>query len=370
MASMTTEYSLELDTLEDDVPYNSSDYVTGMVTPLYISLIFIIHTPLWILTVFGNSLVVLAVFRERNLRQPTYALIATLAVTDLIFPLFGYPPSIYAVIVENRYTCSIGTRKYFFVLTYTCAAASFFHIIAITFERYIGVLKPLRYHDIVTMKRIVLLEVFIWLMSLLIGASAVLKPTGTDTMRPDCKEAGSSPTFSFVSFILLTLGFLVITLIYLHIYRIARGHWQDMEAEREKSFALGNKKSLRSDSQSSNDARQFKATKTIGIIIVLFVICWLPTATRYFFEGIGVSVLINWTTWIVVKRSSETFWLLNGAINPLVYARRNLRFRNAFKDIIKCLVKRCTCSTESKSRECYMSSSKTRPSLSSNITLA
>lgn len=366
MATTATEYVMELD---GPVSHNASEYITGMVTPLYITIILIIHGPLWILNVGGNSLVVLAVYRERNLRRPTYALIAALATADIVFALFAYPPSIYAVIVENRYTCAVGTRKYFFVLTYVCATASFFHIMAITFERYIGISKPLRYHEIVTMRRIVYLEAFIWTTSLLIGASAVFKESDNDPMRPDCKRSTTSSPFSLVSFLLLSVGFLVITLVYLHIYRIARRHWRDMQAERKKALALGNKKTQNFDSQTSSDDTQFKATKTIGIIIVFFVICWLPTATRYFFEGIGASVYVSWTTWILVKRISETFWLLNGVINPLVYARRNSQFRHAFKDIIKCSVKRYTCKTESESRKCSMTTWKGRPSLTSNTTL-
>ncbi|XP_071501203.1 adenosine receptor A2b-like [Diadema antillarum] len=326
----------------EPMEYNATDYTTGLVTPLYLALIFTFHIPLWILNVGGNSLVIFAVWRERSLRLPTYKLVFALAVADIALPLFAYPLSIYAVVVENQYTCSNGTRSYFFFLTYICAAASFFHIMAITFERYIGVTSPLSYYKTVTHRRIVFTVAFIWVLSFCLGILSL--PIGRDDpLKPVCRSPGQSSRFTFLVVILCMIGMVVITFVYLKIYLIAKKHWKVMLIEREKAVTLSSAKKAEADENGNDDDAQLKATKTIGIIVVFFACCWLPMAARYLCEGVRDSIELSTTSWIIIKRTSETFGLLNGAINPIVYAHQNPHFRRAFKAAFKTMFTRLVC---------------------------
>ena len=351
---------------------NETDYTTGMITPLYIAVIFTVHIPLWILNVGGNSLVIISVYREHNLRQPTYLLIAALAIADIFLPLFAYPPSIYAVMVENQYTCSAGTRTYFFFLTYACAAASFFHIMAITFERYIGVTKPLHYRIIVTNRRIFGLSIVMWVMSFLLAfASLPIGRNIEDPLRPVCTLPEPSSLFSFLVFCCCIMGMVFISVVYIHIYLVARRHWTLMRNVRKKAAMLCNLKKVGRDESESedDDDADLKATKTIGIIVAFFVLCYLPMSLRYLFEGIRSSMHLSRAVWIFIKRFSETFGLLNGAINPIVYSQQNSNFRQAFKNIFKAMRSAFTYQRNSDQRKDSTAFLKARTSLSTDILL-
>ncbi|KAL3070444.1 hypothetical protein niasHT_032234 [Heterodera trifolii] len=83
--------------------------------------------------------------------------------------------------------------------------------------------------------------------------------------------------------------------------------------------------------------RERKALKTIGIVVLGFIICWLPFFVVYVLEV--SSVLKKWD--IVEKKEfqllSEFFlWLgySNSVINPLIYTMYNSDFRRCFRDLL------------------------------------
>ncbi|XP_076367320.1 octopamine receptor in mushroom bodies [Tachypleus tridentatus] len=87
-------------------------------------------------------------------------------------------------------------------------------------------------------------------------------------------------------------------------------------------------------------ARRFrsetKATKTVGVIVGGFIICWLPFFTVYL-AGAFCDQCISQLLFSVF------FWLgyCNSAINPFIYALLSKDFRSAFKRLLcRCLVKK------------------------------
>ncbi|CAK9289947.1 unnamed protein product [Gordionus sp. m RMFG-2023] len=85
--------------------------------------------------------------------------------------------------------------------------------------------------------------------------------------------------------------------------------------------------------QSNRDllSKEKKAIKTLGIILGAFLVCWTP----YFFAFI-IHPFCNYC--IPVKLFVAVTWLgyLNSALNPIIYAVYNKRFRKAFKALITC----------------------------------
>ncbi len=55
------------------------------------------------LTVFGNSLVVLAVLTDKSLKTPTHFLLLSLAIADLIVGIWVMPLSIYLVVSFEKF---------------------------------------------------------------------------------------------------------------------------------------------------------------------------------------------------------------------------------------------------------------------------
>lgn len=79
-------------------------------------------------------------------------------------------------------------------------------------------------------------------------------------------------------------------------------------------------------------ARERKATKTLGIILGAFIICWLP-----FFVSTLVSAICT-SCWFSPVLFDVFTWLgyLNSLINPVIYTVFNDDFKQAFQKLIKC----------------------------------
>lgn len=78
-------------------------------------------------------------------------------------------------------------------------------------------------------------------------------------------------------------------------------------------------------------SKERRAARTLGIIMGVFVICWLPFFLMYVIEPFCDSccfspLLVNIITWL---------GYINSALNPIIYTIFNLDFRKAFKKLLR-----------------------------------
>lgn len=77
-------------------------------------------------------------------------------------------------------------------------------------------------------------------------------------------------------------------------------------------------------------SKERRAARTLGIIMGVFVVCWLPFFLMYVVKPFCPSCcfsnrLINFITWL---------GYINSALNPIIYTIFNLDFRRAFKKLL------------------------------------
>ncbi|NXI73238.1 O52K2 protein, partial [Anseranas semipalmata] len=138
---------------------------------------------MYIVTLLGNSMVLLAVRLDKNLHEPMYYFISMLAVIDLIFSTAVVPKLLDVFWLGSREiafeACFI---QMFFIHTFTAVESGV--LLAMSFDRYVAICNPLRYTTILTSSR----TIQIGLLSLARGAAVMTPLMCLITSLPYCKN--------------------------------------------------------------------------------------------------------------------------------------------------------------------------------------
>lgn len=312
-----------------------------------------------VFAIAGNILVILSVMCNRHLRTPTNYFIINLAIADLLLGTMVLPVSATLEILDywvfGRVFCDIWAA-----LDVLCCTASIMSLCVISIDRYIGVSHPLQYPGIVTEKRALLAMLGVWVLSIVISIGPLLgwkqPPSPDDTVCLITEEPFYALFSSLGSFY---IPLVVILAMYCRVYIVAKRTTKNLEAgvmrERMNSGELTlriHKGSQVNDETSASTAgkgrahqarssltvkllkfsREKKAAKTLGVVVGMFTLCWLP-----FFVALPIG------SFNVQLRPSDVlfkviFWLgyFNSCLNPIIYPCYNREFKLAFIRILRC----------------------------------
>ena len=120
-----------------------------------------------VLVLFGNCLVVLAVFLDSKLRTVTNLFIVSLAMADLSVGLAVLPFSASLEVLDMWIFGEIWCSIWLAVDVWMCTA-SILNLCAISLDRYLAVTRPVSYPSIMTPFRAKVLLAIVWLLSFLI----------------------------------------------------------------------------------------------------------------------------------------------------------------------------------------------------------
>lgn len=138
---------------------------------------------MYIMTLLGNIMILLAVRLDKSLHEPMYYFISMLAVIDLIFSTAVVPKLLGVFWLGSREivfeACFI---QMFFIHTSTAVESGV--LLAMSFDRYIAICNPLRYSTILTSSR----TTQIGLLSLARGAAVMTPLMCLLTSLPYCKS--------------------------------------------------------------------------------------------------------------------------------------------------------------------------------------
>ncbi|KAM9496050.1 trace amine-associated receptor 1-like [Clarias gariepinus] len=299
--------------------------------PLEIRLfLYILFSISCLITVFGNLLVIITVLHFRQLHTSTNYLILSLAVADLLVGGVVMPPSM----IRSVETCwYLGSTfcKIHSSLDVTVCTASVINLCIISLDRYYAVCHPLLYHSKMTPSTIRFMIVVCWGISAFVGFGMIfleLNILGNEKFyysNVHCEGACMVFQTKVAAIVFPMFSFYMPAVIMLCVYiKILR------TAQRQaRAIQSTNAQSKKADEKSSMSKSERKATKTLAIIVGVFLTSWVPFYVCNCvdpFAGYSVSpVVFDIFLWI---------GYFNSTFNPIVYAFFYSWFRHAFRVIL------------------------------------
>ncbi|XP_010881351.1 trace amine-associated receptor 1-like [Esox lucius] len=276
-----------------------------------------------ILTVCGNLLVVIPVIHFKQLHTPTNYLILSLAVSDLLLGVIVMPPSMVYSLEGCWYFGDLFCKIYTSTDIMLCTA-SILNLSFISIDRYFAVCRPLLYGTKITVHVVVAMVLLTWSVSALVGFGIIFlelniwgieefyyKYVACEGRCALFQNQVSSIVSSVISFYIPGVGMLSL---YLKIFLVAQRQVRSLQGTAEHN---------------SVGKSQRKATKTLAVIMGVFLSFWTP-----FFVCNCIDPFVSYS---VPPGLFVTFvWIgyLNSTINPMVYAFFYSWFRRALKMII------------------------------------
>lgn len=325
-------------------------------------------------TVFGNMLVILAVIRERYLHTPTNYFITSLAVADCLVGLVVMPFSALYEVLGHTWFFGIDWCDIWRSLDVLFSTASILNLCVISLDRYWAITDPITYPMRMTKSRSIFLIGAVWVCSSAISFPAIVWWRAVRT-KPipvfKCPFTEHLGYLIFSSTISFYLPLFVMVFTYYKIYRAA--------ASQTRSLKLGTKQILLGSGELeltlrihrggtseshhlysttetepltvsqynglprvpstrfNNNSRNFslsrklakfakekKAAKTLGIVMGVFIICWLPFFVVNLLSGFCLQCI--WHEKVVLTVVTWLGWV-NSSMNPVIYACWSRDFR-------------------------------------------
>ncbi|EDO47351.1 predicted protein [Nematostella vectensis] len=285
-------------------------------------------------TLFGNGLVVAAVYMFARLRRMSNYFIVSLAVSDLLLALASLPLRIDQSYHNNNWCRDLSTCTYWIATDGIWASASICHLAVISIDRFLAVTKPFAYQELMTKTLGFTLLGFVWVYACLWGLLGLFNWTdpGTPSIYTGVYPTGErfcTKNDKWYYTVALAVAFflplLIVIVTYACVFNVA------LNQARAMSLADPNKRGHK------RIVRELKATKTIAIVIGAFVVCWLP-----FFIIVVLSLWCKPEDCFAAFQKYPKFSLairipfvfvlpmVNSCINPVIYAVYNKEFRMSF----------------------------------------
>jgi len=290
---------------------SASDYLTHPETFVIVNCA--LNAILMLITILGNSLVIVAVLKTPSIRSPSITLFCGLAVSDLLVGLVGQP----LYIVKELKVRDLLLKFIWYFTTYCSCGVSLCTVTIITLDRFAALHYHMRYATLVTTARVVYTLVIAWLIIFLSFGIFFLD---------------KSVNFLIASvFIAICLS--ISSFCYIRIFHIVKRHQKQIKTQHQIV-------------QSSNDANNLnmmrlkKSSMNTFVFYIVLILCYFPMFVLMILYGKKKS--LTHEQWTPELSFSGTAVFVNSSINPLLYCWRLTELRAAIIKITRKILCRQT----------------------------
>ncbi|MBZ3890712.1 Olfactory receptor 4F3/4F16/4F29 [Sciurus carolinensis] len=198
-------------------------------------LLFVFSSMFYVASMMGNSLIVFTVASEPHLHSPMYFLLANLSFIDLGFSSVVSPKMIYDLFRKHKVISFRGCITQIFFI-HVIGGVEMVLLIAMAFDRYVAICKPLHYLTIMSPRMCIFFSVTAWVVGLMhsvvqlffvvklpfCGPNVLdsfycdlpwfIKLACTDTYQLEFMVRANSGFFSVGSFFILIISYIIIIL--------------------------------------------------------------------------------------------------------------------------------------------------------------
>ncbi|XP_074536160.1 trace amine-associated receptor 13c-like [Halichoeres trimaculatus] len=281
-----------------------------------------------LMTILGNSVVIVSIGHFKQLHNPTNMLILSLALVDLLVGVVVMPFSairtVHGCWFFGDVFCQLHSSFDMFLTT-----LSIFHLICIAVDRQQAICNPLHYSMKITMSVAWIMVFSSWTLAAVFSYGLLYSKAniaGLEDYLESINCLGSCYLLfnrlwgildSVVCFFFPST---VMVCLYTKIFIVAKEHRRrigDLSKDRGRVGLI--------------KQSEHKAAKTLSIVLGVYIFCWMP-----FFTNSLIDPFTGFSTPVAVF---ETFvWLgyFNSTLNPIIYALFYPWFKKSFYCIITC----------------------------------
>ena len=255
----------------------------------------------------SNAVILIALHKVTSIYPPTKLLFRCLAVTDLCVGLISQPLFVIDITVT---TDLVIWDRMFQISAIVLAAVSLLTSTAISVDRFLALMRGLRYRHVVTLRRVRALVIFVWILSCTLAAGTPFWVTADITFN--------------VFMVLIILCIMTSIISYTKIYLRLRHNQIHLQENLQQQEQPPNRGEI-----PLNIARYKKTVSSIAWVQLALLICYLPFSVYHMLwfhdvldQGIASDVTFS-------------FLFLNSSLNPILYCWKIKDVRQAVKDTIK-----------------------------------
>ncbi|XP_078347266.1 QRFP-like peptide receptor [Oculina patagonica] len=287
-------------------------------------LFIVVLSTLVLISLVGNTLVILTVLVNKPMQTTLNYLLVNLAVADMIFassisiqyiimPSIAHPQG-----QTGLYLCKFFTDG---TIAWVGGAVSILCLVYISVERYFAIIHPLRQRGRFTRRRLKVFIVLGWSFAFLINVPDFMS---TGYYQSDLRLCESEGKFGDVeakvdSLVWMVLAGIAPISVMTYMYtRVVRHLWfkpvENLEASQRASLRY-----------------RKQVTITLITVSVIYALSWIPNVTAYVLKSWGGVVMYSW-----YDKSGTLSVTFNACINPVLYSVRMKCFREHLRDMLLC----------------------------------
>lgn len=291
----------------------------------------------------GNLIVCIVIVRHPLMHTATNYYLFNLAVSDMVYLLFGLPFEILLFWHQYPWLFGLPFCKFRALIAEACTYCSVLTIVAFSMERFLAICYPLHSYAMAGLKRAVRIIAAIWIISLLSATPFAYYRT-INYIRYPPFEGEETPESGLCAIITRppglyetsTIAFFVIPMLIIVVLYVQMATEIRSRSKRSVTKQLGIRSNSNQSKSTKNQSKSRRAIiKMLAVVVITFFISWAP------FHAQRVVSLYGRGRWknldlinFYLYKISGFFYYFSCTINPIIYNMMSQRYRLAFRETL------------------------------------